>query len=94
MQEEEYVTLFRKANAKANTKYKKDNDKNKELLYIPYWDVNNLYGWAMSQKLPVNNVKWIKDTSQFNEDFIKSYNEKSDKEYFFEVDVQYLEKLH
>ena len=94
MQEEEYVTLFRKANAKANTKYKKDNDKNKELLYIPYWDVNNLYGWEMSQKLPVNKVKWIKDTSQFNEDFIKSYNEKSDKEYFFEVDVQYLEKLH
>ena len=64
------------------------------MLYIPYWDVNNLYGWAMSQKLPVNNVKWIKDTSQFNEDFIKSYNEKSDEEYFFEVDVQYLEKLH
>ena len=94
MQEEEYVTLFRKANAKANTKYKKDNDKNKELLYIPYWDVNNLYGWEMSQKLPVNKVKWIKDTSQFNEDFIKSYNEKSDKEYFFEVYVQYLEKLH
>ena len=48
----------------------------------------------MSQKLPVNNVKWIKDTSQFNEDFIKSYNEKSDEEYFFEVDVQYLKKLH
>ena len=81
-------------NAKANTKYKKDNDKNKELSYIPYWDVNNLYGWPMSQKLPVNNVKWIKDTPQFNEDFIKSYNEKSDEEYFFEIDVQYLEKLH
>ena len=32
-------------------------------------DVNNLYGWAMSQKIPVN--KWIKDNSQFNEDFIK-----------------------
>ena len=64
------------------------------MSYIPYWDVNNLYGWPMSQKLPVNNVKWIKDTPQFNEDFIKSYNEKSDEEYFFEIDVQYLEKLH
>ena len=32
-------------------------------------DVNNLYGWAMSQKIPVN--EWIKDNSQFNEDFIK-----------------------
>ena len=48
----------------------------------------------MSQKLPVNNFEWIKDASQFNEDFIKFYNEESDEEYFLEVDVQYLEKLH
>ena len=41
----------------------------------------------MPQKLPINNFEWIKDTSQFNEDFIKSYNEESDKRYFFEVDV-------
>ena len=80
--------------AKANNKYMKDYDKNKELTYLQYWDVNNLYGWAMSQKLPVNNFEWIKDTSQFNEDFIKNYNEESDKGYFLEVDVQYLEKLH
>ena len=48
----------------------------------------------MPQKLPVNNFEWIKDTSQFNEDFIKKYNEESDEGYFFEVDVQYPEKLH
>ena len=42
----------------------------------------------MSQKLPVNNFEWLKDTSQFNEDFIKNYNEESDKRYFLEVDVQ------
>ena len=48
----------------------------------------------MSQKLPVNNFEWIKDTSQFNEDFIKNYNEESDEEYFLKIDVQYLEKLH
>ena len=62
--------------------------------YIQYWDVINLYVWAMLQKLPVNNFEWIKDTSQFNEDFIKNYNEESDEGYFLEVDVQYLEKLH
>ena len=48
----------------------------------------------MSQKLPVNNSEWIKDTSQFNEDFIKNYNEESDEGFFLEVDVQYLEKLY
>ena len=48
----------------------------------------------MSQKLPVNNFEWIKDTFQFNEDFIKNYNEESDERYFFEADAQYIEKLH
>ena len=41
----------------------------------------------MSQKLPVDNFEWIKDTSQFNEDFIKDYDEESHEGYFFEVDV-------
>ena len=41
----------------------------------------------MSQKLQVNNFEWIKDTSQFNEDFIKNYNDKSDMRCFFEADV-------
>ena len=79
---------------KGNNKYMKNYYKNKELSYLQYWDVNSLYGWAMSQKLLVNNFEWIKDTSQFNEDFIKNYNEESDEGYFLEVDVQYLEKLH
>ena len=39
----------------------------------------------MSQKLPVNNFEWINNTSQFNEDFIKNYNEKSDEEYRLEI---------
>ena len=72
----------------------KDYDKNKESSYIQYWDANNLYGWAMSQNLPVNNFEWIKDTSHFNKDFIESYNEENDEGYFVEVDVQYLENLH
>ena len=57
--------------AKANNKYMKCYDKNKEPSCLQYWDVNSLYGWAMSQKLPVNNFEWIKYTFQFNEDFIK-----------------------
>ena len=49
----------------------------------------------MSQKLPVNNFEWIKDTSQFTEVFIKkNYNEETDKGYFLEVDVHYMETLY
>ena len=69
-------------------------DKNKELLYLKYWDVNNLYGWAMSQKLPVNNFESMEDTSKFNEDFIKNCNDGGDEGYFVEVDIQYPDKLH
>ena len=72
----------------------KDFDKNKESSYNQYWDVNNLDGCPMSQKHPVNSFEWIKDTSLFNEDFIRNHNEESDKGYFLEVDVQYLEQLH
>ena len=39
--------------AKANTKYMKNYEKNKESSYVQYWDVSILYGWTMSQKLPV-----------------------------------------
>ena len=67
----------------------KDYDKNKGSTYVQYWDVNNIYGWAMSQKLPVNNSKWIRDISEFNEDFIKNYNDESSEQYLLEVDVQY-----
>ena len=51
----------------------KDYDKNKESSYLKYWDVNNLYNWGISQKLPVNKFEWIKDTSKSNEDFVKKF---------------------
>ena len=58
-----------------------------------YLDGNNLHGWAMSQKLPVDGFKWINDLSQFNAGFIKKYDKNSDIGYFLEVDVEYLKKL-
>ena len=45
----------------------------------------------MSQKLPVNDFKWVEDIFEFNENFIKSYNFDSDEGYFLEVDVKYPE---
>ena len=79
--------------AKANNKYMKNYDKDIESSYLEYLDANNLYGWAMSQKLPVDGFKWVKDLSKFNESFIKNYDENSDKGYILEVDVEYPKKL-
>ena len=65
-------------------------------------DANNLYGWAMSQKLPVNGFKWkkikkikIKEKKcKCNEDFTKRYNGNSNKEFIIEADVEYPKYLH
>ena len=66
--------------AKANNKYMKSYDESKESSYIQYLDANNLYGWAMSPILPVNDFKWLEDTSEINEKIIKNYDENNDKD--------------
>ena len=80
--------------ARANNKYMKNYDENKESSYIQYLDANNLYGWTMSQKLPVNGFKWINDVTEIDKKFIKNYDEDSDKGYILKVNVKYPKKLH
>ena len=75
--------------AKANNKYMRNYDKNKESSHLKYWNVNNLHDWEISQKLPVNGLKWVEDLSEFNEDIIQSYKEKINEGYFLEIDVQF-----
>ena len=84
--------------AKANNKYMKNYKKDIISSYLMYLDANSLYRWAMSKKLHVDGLKWVKNVSecnsiQFNESFIRNYNESSDIGYFLEVDIDYLEKL-
>ena len=80
--------------AKANNKYMKNFDKNKESLYLMYLDANNLYGWAMSQKLPIDGFRWIRDTFIFDDEFIINYNEDSNKGHILEIDIEYPKDLH
>ena len=81
--------------AKANNKYMKNYNNNIESSYIDYLDANNLHGWAMSQKLPVNDFKWLKqeELSKFNEDFKNNYDRNSNEGYFVEVDIDYPKEL-
>ena len=72
----------------------KNYNKDSESLYVQYLDANNLYGQTMPQKLPVNGFKWKKNTSKFNEEFTKNYDEDSNKGYILEVDVEYPKYLH
>ena len=83
---------------KVKNRYKKYYDNNKESSYFKYQDKNNLYWCAMSQILSEDDFihgdfKWVEETSQFNEDFIKSQNKDCDIGYFFEFNVQYPNEL-
>ena len=77
--------------AEANNKYMKNYDK--ESSFLMYVDANNLHGWAMSKKLPVDSFKWVDDLSIFTGDFIKTYDEEGDVGYSLVVDVEYPKTL-
>ena len=81
--------------AKANNKYMKNYNRDIVSSYLMYLDTNNLYGWAMFQKLLINGFKWVGKSklSRFNERIIKNYNENRYVGYFFEVDIDYSKVL-
>ena len=74
-----------------NNKYMGDRfDPKSESSYLKYLDVNNLYGWAMSQPLPTGGFKW----TDVNPNEISELATRTDKGYILEVNVSYPKELH
>lgn len=76
--------------SKANNKYMSDYDPSKASSYLMYLDVNNLYGYAMMQHLPINGYEWCNVDI---ETIIQTSN-KSPNGYILEVDLEYPQHLH
>ena len=87
------LTQVIKKHSIANNKYLPCYDSTKKSVYLQYLDANNLYGWAMCKKLPLNGYKWA-NVEEFDSDFIKNYDDNSDKGYLLEVDVEYPKELY
>ena len=77
--------------AKANNKFMKNFDEKQKSSFLVYLDANNLYGWAMSQPLPVGNFKWMNEKELKN---WKNFVEKEGKGCILEVDLLYPKELH
>ena len=77
----------------AKNKYLPNYDKTKNSTYLQYLDANNLYGYAMNKRLPLNGYEWA-DEAIFTDDFIKNYDDEGDKGYLLEVDIEYPKELH
>ena len=85
------ISYIAKRYAKANIKYINDYYPKKPLTFISYLDMNNLYGWAMSEYLPCGRFKCLKNIDKFD---IMSINDKSSIRYFLEVDLEYPDELY
>ena len=85
------ISYIAKRYAKANHKYMSDYDSKKPSPFITYLDMNDLYGWSMSEYLPYEEPEWLKNVDEFD---VNSINEKSEIGYFLEVGLEYPDELH
>ncbi|XP_077260494.1 uncharacterized protein LOC143896465 [Temnothorax americanus] len=77
--------------AQANNRYMQSYDTSKPSSYLMYFDVNNLYGWAMCQPLPYADFRWVEDVSNFEFSAIAL---DSPTGYILEVDLEYPQNKH
>ena len=88
------ISIISNRYGKANNKYMKDFNKKKPSKYLTYLDANNLYGAAMSEKLPVHSFKWMTTEeieNLFNNQIVQVWNKNP---CILEVDLEYPEELH
>ena len=90
-------TVGGKRFARANNPKLSDQDPSQAFSYIMYLDANNLYGWAMSQHLPVGGFKWVRteflDLKKFQNQ-IRLWRPHQKRGYILEVDMEYPQRLH
>ena len=79
------ISYIAKRHSKENNKYLNNYDPKKSSTFISYLDMNNIYGWAMSEYLPYKVFKWLKNIDSFD---IISINDESPIGYFSEVDLE------
>ncbi|XP_067211748.1 uncharacterized protein [Linepithema humile] len=77
--------------AAANNKYMPSYDPSEPSSYLMYYNVNNLYGWAMCQPLPYAKFRWVDDVASFD---VMSVASNSATGYVLEVDLEYPVNLH
>ena len=85
------TSYIAKRYAKANNKYTENYDPKKLSTFITYLDMNNLYGWAMSEYLPCGEFKWLKNANGFD---VNSISEESEIGYFLKDELKYSDELH
>ena len=88
------ISIISNRYGKANNKYMKDYNKKEASKYLMYVDANNLYGFAMSQKLPVHSFEWMTNKeieNIFNNQIVQVWKRTP---CILEVDLTYPEELH
>ena len=88
------ISIISNRYGEGNNKYMKDYDKTKLSKFLMYLDANNLYGWAMSQKLPLNSFEWMTNKeleNLFNNQIVQAWEKTP---CILEVDLEYPEELH
>ena len=86
------ISMESRRYCKANNRHLSDYNPKEETSYIMYYDANNLYGWAMSQPLPVGKFEWCLVYPTLHQ--IRRWRANRKIGYILEVDLDYPEELH